>query len=89
MDWRSSRPGDLRFLGEEAALAQLLAMANADEPIGIMTHHRGLTEAVWMFLDRLFEILSTHPGANVRAAPQLFQEGSVEVRPAPSSLSRW
>jgi hypothetical protein len=88
VDWRSTRPGDRRFVSEEAALAQLLAMANADEPIGIMTHHRGLTEAVWMFLDRLFEILSTHPGANVRAAPQLFQEGSVEVRPAPSSLSR-
>lgn len=88
VDWRSSRPGDRRFVGEKAALAQLLAMANANEPIGIMSHHRGLSEAVWTFLERLFEILSSHPAAEVCAAPQLFREGSAELRPTPSSLRR-
>jgi peptidoglycan/xylan/chitin deacetylase (PgdA/CDA1 family) len=88
VDWRNSRPGDRRFVGEKAALAQLLAMARADEPIGIMTHHRGLEEAIWMFLDRLFGILSSHPAASVCAAPQLFQEGAIEVPRAPPSLSR-
>ena len=68
IDWRGSR----LFVGETAALARLVAMLDADEPIGILSHHLTLDEAGWAFLERLLGVLAAHPGARLCAADELF-----------------
>jgi hypothetical protein len=59
VDWRGSR----LFVGESAALAQLLAALDGDEPIGLLSHHLVMDEPGWSFLDRLLDLLARHPGA--------------------------
>jgi hypothetical protein len=59
VDWRGTRG----FVGEEAALAALLAhlsarfsnKADAGEPTGLLTHHAVHDAASWAFVERLFE----------------------------------
>lgn len=36
---------------------------NADDPLGILSHHLAQDDASFDFLDRTFEILKSHPGA--------------------------
>ena len=72
VDWRGSR----LFVGEAAALQRLCALLGPDEPIGILTHHLVMDEPGWRFLDRLLEVLASHPAAKLCAAGELF-------RPAP------
>lgn len=69
IDWRASR----LFVGETAALARLLAVLDADEPIGILSHHLAMDEAGWAFLDRLLRTLAAHPGARLCPLPELLE----------------
>ncbi len=69
VDWHGTRG----FLGEAAALDQLRAVLDADEPIGILTHHLVMDEPGWEFLDRLFDVLAHHPGVRFCAAGELFE----------------
>jgi hypothetical protein len=68
IDWRGSR----LFVGETAALGRLVAVLDADEPIGILSHHLAMDEAGWAFLDRLLGVLAAHPGARLCPADELF-----------------
>jgi hypothetical protein len=68
IDWRGSR----LFVGEAAALARLVAVLDADEPIGILSHHLTMDEAGWVFLDRLLGVLAAHPGARLCPPDELF-----------------
>jgi hypothetical protein len=72
VDWRGSR----LFVGEAAALERLCALLGPDEPVGILSHHLAMDEPGWAFLDRLLEVLASHPAARLCAADELF-------RPAP------
>jgi hypothetical protein len=69
IDWRGTR----LFVGETAALARLVAVLDADEPIGILSHHLAMDEAGWAFLDRLLGVLAGHPGARLCPASELFE----------------
>jgi hypothetical protein len=68
IDWRGTR----LFVGETAALDRLLAVLDADEPIGILSHHLAMDEAGWAFLDRLLGVLAAHPAARLCPADGLF-----------------
>jgi hypothetical protein len=68
IDWRGSR----LFIGEAAALDRLVGVLDADEPIGIVSHHLAMDEEGWAFLDRLLGVLVAHPGARLCAAEELF-----------------
>ena len=75
IDWRGTR----RFVGEEAALraaaghlaARRSGKADAAEPTGWLTHHALHDDAVWRFLEQLFERTSAR-GARWRDALELF-----------------
>jgi len=75
--WRTGRG----FVGEEVALdaavrhlaAKREGRADAAEPTGWLSHHAVHDEAVWAFLERLFETLRAAPGANWRSAAELFR----------------
>jgi hypothetical protein len=69
VDWRGTR----LFVGEMEALRRLVAVLDADEPIGILSHHLAMDEAGWAFLDRLLGVLAEHPGARVCPADELFE----------------
>ena len=69
IDWRGTR----LFVGETAALARLVSVLDADEPIGILSHHLAMDEAGWAFLERLLGILAAHPGARLSPASELFE----------------
>jgi hypothetical protein len=69
VDWRGTR----LFVGETAALTRLIAVLDAEEPIGILSHHLAMDEAGWAFLDRLLRVLANHPGARLCPARELFE----------------
>jgi hypothetical protein len=69
IDWRGTR----LFVGEAAALGRLIAMQDADESIGILSHHLTMDEDGWVFLDRLLRVLAAHPGARLCPAAELFE----------------
>jgi hypothetical protein len=69
IDWRGTR----LFVGEMEALRRLVAVLEADEPIGILSHHLAMDEAGWAFLDRLLGVLAAHPAARVCPAEELFE----------------
>jgi hypothetical protein len=69
VDWRGTR----LFVGETAALGRLIAVLDADEPIGILSHHLAMDEAGWAFLDRLLCVLAGHPGARLCGVRELFE----------------
>jgi hypothetical protein len=71
IDWHGSR----LFIGEAEALARLCRSLELEEPIGILTHHLAMDEAGWRFLDRLLDLLGTHPGARLCGADELFATG--------------
>ncbi len=61
MDWRGTRgcrPAEVLF-GE---LADWIVRDDRPPVIGVLTHHLVHDEAVWSFLDQLFEATSRHPG---------------------------
>jgi hypothetical protein len=69
IDWRGTR----LFLGEPVALGRLIAVLDADEPIGILSHHLAMDEGGWAFLRRLLRTLADHPGARMCPARELFE----------------
>lgn len=61
MDWhgtRGGRPAAVLF----AELADWIDRDDRPSVIGVLTHHLVHDEAVWSFLEELFEITSRHPG---------------------------
>jgi predicted deacetylase len=70
--WKKER----RFIGwRSAALRFDYQLArrrtNADEPLGILSHHLAQNDACFDFLDKTFEILRAHPGARFLRAGDL------------------
>ena len=55
-------------------------MLDADEPIGILSHHLAMDEAGWAFLDRLLGVLAAHPGARLCAARRAVRGGADDRR---------
>jgi hypothetical protein len=76
--WNSGRG----FVGEQAALGLALrhlaarrsGTADPEEPTGWLTHHAVHDEAVWSFLERLFDATAAAPGVRWRHASTLFPE---------------
>ena len=74
--WAGSRG----FIGEEAALSNLIAhlrarrlrLACADEPTGILTHHLIQDEPTDRFLHRLLDVTATHAAASWLEAGEIF-----------------
>ncbi|MCA1241342.1 polysaccharide deacetylase family protein [Stappia stellulata] len=67
---------DRRFIGwRSAALRFDYQLArrrtNADEPLGILSHHLAQNDACFDFLDKTFAILRAHPGARFLRAGAL------------------
>ncbi|HJN61376.1 MAG TPA: polysaccharide deacetylase family protein [Alphaproteobacteria bacterium] len=68
LDWRAGAA----FLGEAEALrlacqqlaARRLGDGDADEPIGLLSHHLRHDEAAWRFLAEFFARTQAHPGAH-------------------------
>lgn len=77
--WRGNRT----FVGEDGALQQAIAhlaakrLGRADpaEATGWLTHHACHDEALWAFLERLFEGTRRAQGVQWRCAAALFGEG--------------
>lgn len=72
--WRSTRSymGDDRMLtliDEEIAAR---SGANADVPIGILTHHLAHDEAVWAFVESFLAVAGRHPAARWPAVDEAF-----------------
>jgi hypothetical protein len=67
IDWRGSRG----FAGEDVALsaavshlsARRAGTADADEPTGLLTHHRDHDDACWRFVERFVAAVASHPAA--------------------------
>lgn len=76
VDWQGTRG----FMGEDAALDQVLAhlsarragAVDADEPTGLMTHHLFHDEGCWAFIQTLIERTRVHPAVRWLAAEQAF-----------------
>jgi hypothetical protein len=72
--------GDRNFIGEEAALSNLIAhlqarrlrLTCADEPTGLLTHHLIQDEPTEAFLQRLLEVSGAHVAAHWLAAIEIF-----------------
>jgi hypothetical protein len=59
--WRETR----LFVGEPAGLTQLIDALDAEEPIGLLSHHLAMDEPGWRFLEQLIGLLSRHAGARL------------------------
>lgn len=72
IDWKTRR-----FVGEEAALAALVAALararNGDpEPVGLLSHHLAMDDGAWDFLRSILERTIAMPGLCTAAARGLF-----------------
>ena len=80
IDWRGNRG----FVGDTKALRRMIehlearrrGAVDADEPSGLLTHHRVHDAGCWEFLERLFAVSSTHPAARWLAAQEVFGGGA-------------
>ncbi len=68
IDWRGTRG----FVGEETLLERLIDQLDAEEPIGILTHHPVMDEPCWAFTRQLFSTIMQHPAARLCSASYLF-----------------
>ena len=76
IDWRAGRV----FVGEDSAVhmmaaqlsARRLGQCDADEPLGLLTHHAVHDRAAWEFLQRLFERSQALAGLRWRRASEIF-----------------
>ena len=76
IDWRAGRT----FVGEERVLdmmatqmrARRLGQCDADEPLGLLTHHAVHEPSAWEFLQRLFERSQAMAGLRWRCASEIF-----------------
>ena len=72
IDWRGTRG----FVGEETMLERLLQQLDADEPIGLLTHHLVMDEQCWSFLERLLSTLVRHPAVRLCSASSLLSSST-------------
>lgn len=64
VDWRGGKR-----LGEPALLVErIAALADAGEPVGLLTHHLIHDGATWRFVDRLLALLARHPAVRFCSA---------------------
>lgn len=70
VDWRGSR----LFVGEAAALGQLIDALDLEEPIGLLSHHLVMDPDGWRFLDQLLGTLADHPAARPCAVDRLLED---------------
>jgi hypothetical protein len=63
-----------RGLGELLGDLAALLRAGARGPLGILTHHRDTDEAGFQTLDRLLDLVHTHPGLRMASAAALLRE---------------
>jgi hypothetical protein len=80
IDWKGGRG----FVGEDAALAQLLASltrarTGTNEPIGMLSHHLAMDEPAWDFLKSFWGRVSATPGIGVLPAHELFASREARV----------
>ena len=76
IDWRAGRV----FVGEERSVhmmaaqlsARRLGQCDADEPLGLLTHHAVHDRSAWEFLERLFERSQALAGLCWRRASEVF-----------------
>jgi hypothetical protein len=68
VNWHGGRG----FAGEEQMLDCLNSLLDADEPIGLLSHHLAMDEPCWAFFERLLKTLLRHPAAKIQAAGRLF-----------------
>ena len=62
IDWKGTRGGrDVEPLVAET-VQRLQATFENGGSVGVLTHHLVHDEAVWVFLDQLFEVTTDHPG---------------------------
>ncbi len=80
--WREAK----RFVGPVATLDRLrthlaarrAGLADSDEPTGLLTHHRDMKPAFWVFLEELLTRLRDHPAAAFPPLTSLFSGESRE-----------
>lgn len=72
VDWRGTR----LFTGEAPALDRLLGMLDAEEPVGVLSHHLVMDDAGWRFLERLLAATGRHPGVRWCTAAEVFETGA-------------
>jgi hypothetical protein len=68
IDWRAGR----RLLAVPAILAQFHAAAQHGGPIGLLTHHAAMDEAMWQFLDELLHSLTRFQAVHWSTVGDLF-----------------
>ncbi len=73
IDWRGTRG----FIGEETMLERVLQHLDADEPIGLLTHHLVMDETCWSFLEHLLSTLARHPAIRFCPASPLFSPSTL------------
>ena len=82
LDWRAGG----RFAGEAKALSGIVGelrarrtrIAEADEPLGLLTHHLKHDADAWAFLARLLQTTHKHPAADWRGARAVFASTAAE-----------
>ncbi|RCS22628.1 polysaccharide deacetylase [Phyllobacterium salinisoli] len=70
MDWHGTRGCRDHVLLVVEIVAQLRRAFGGGDPVGLLTHHLVHDEAVWSFMERLFEVTSLHR-ARWRSPPEL------------------
>jgi len=82
--WKPTR----RFRGDACLLADLRAQLAlrrgerrlADAPLGIMTHHLVHDTQCWAFLERLYSLLTNHPGVRFLSGAHAFADLSLKTK---------
>ena len=85
MNWR-----ERRFAGLDKALSSVLGeldarrtgTTEAEEPIGLLTHHLDHDAGFWDFLDALFRVATAHPAARWITVSEAFAAAPAGVSPA-------
>nr|PZN37924.1 MAG: glycosyl transferase family 28 [Pseudomonadota bacterium] len=76
IDWRGTRslvdPARLLAGLAQAILRRVGGLADADEPIGLLTHHLVHDEAVWQFCERLLTVLGSSGALTPLSAREIF-----------------
>ena len=84
--WKPQR----RLRGEDDILADLTAQLArrraksrpAEAPLGIMTHHLIHDQSCWVLLDRLYSLLTNHPGVRFLSGAGVFARPTKRRNPA-------
>ena len=63
VDWR----GGKRLAEPAPLVARIMDLADAGEPVGLLTHHFIHDGATWRFVDRLLALMAGHPAVGGRA----------------------